>query len=111
MTDFYSNREIQRIKQLRMFYNPAEIHEILLADGIIRSIHAIEVMISRMRKHGITFPKLRHKRTKHDMTTARELRKLIKSGMKYHEIHEIKGIQPAVISRTLVAEMSGELYW
>lgn len=102
----YTTREREIIKYLRQYYNPEEIS---VLTG--RTKCSIEVIISRLKKKGHAFPKLRHKRLKYDLQKAQEFRVMVKQGMKYREIKEQCNVDISIISRTLAAESRGELVW
>lgn len=94
--------EAHLIRSLRAVHKPEEIALI-----VGRTKTSIDSFLSKQRAKGFTFPKLRHARLKYDLAKATEFRVSIKSGMKYKDI----GIHPSIISRTLAAEIRGELRW
>lgn len=102
----YTRHDLSRIYRLRAYFHPSEIAEIMN-----RTPGAIAVLLSRARAKGMVFPKLRHARCKYDRTYAATIRAWVRGGMTYRAIWSTHGIDPAVISRILAAELRGELFW
>lgn len=97
---------IAYIKNLRQFYKPADIAEIV---GL--TIGAVNLILCREKKKGASFPKLRHGRLKHDKAKANELRTMVRQRMNYKQIQQETSIHRSIISRTLTMDARGELRW
>ena len=98
---YWTPEELTKLHILRR--NGQSPLQISIALG--KSENCVKVKLTRMKKKGCCFRKLKHKARKYDAKVAEAWRNMVRQGKSYSEIHKHK----AVVSRILAMEARGEL--
>lgn len=98
---YWTPEEVVKLHILRR--NGSTPLEISVVMG--KSEMSVKIKLTRLKKMGCSFKKLRHAGRVYDVAIALQWRALVRQGKKYREIHP----HPAIVSRILAMDARGEL--